>query len=234
MTQPSDEAAGRPPTGGPASAAGTPVSAAIRPQTPLAYGPPPGYPPGPYYAPPPGYRPMPPPALSPGGQPLADFGNRLLAYLIDTAIILGVTLVVALPVFLIFIFTVMRETIETTAPDGTVPGDVFAEFLLIGLLLEFGLFVFVLAAYYVYDVEMMYKSGQTVGKRVMKLRVVPLDPALRLTRGMAAKRWLVQYVGGAVLPFFCYLDGLWQLWDKPYLQTLHDKFAQTVVVKVSA
>ena len=30
------------------------------------------------------------------------------------------------------------------------------------------------------------------------------------------------------------VDGLWQLWDKPYLQTLHDKAAQTVVVKVSA
>jgi uncharacterized RDD family membrane protein YckC len=234
VTQPSDEAAGRPPTGGPASASGTPSSAAVRPPTPLAYGPPPGYPPGAYYAPPPGYRPMPPPSLSPGGQPLADFGNRLLAYLIDTAIMVGVTLVVALPVFLIFIFTVMRETIENTTPDGTVPGDVFGEFLLIGLLLEFGLLVFVLAAYYVYEVEMMYKSGQTVGKRVMKLRVVPLDPALRLTRGMAAKRWLVQYVGGAILPFFSYLDGLWQLWDKPYLQTLHDKFAQTVVVKVSA
>jgi uncharacterized RDD family membrane protein YckC len=234
VTQSSDEAAGRLPTGGPASAPATPGSAAVRPPTPLAYGPPPGYPPGAYYAPPPGYRPMPPPALSPGGQPLADFGNRLLAYLIDTAIIVGVTLVVGLPVFLIFIFTVMRETIEKTAPDGTVPGDAVAEFLLIGLLLEFGLLVFVLAAYYVYEVEMMYKSGQTVGKRVMKLRVVPLDPALRLTRGMAAKRWLVQYVGGAILPFFSYLDGLWQLWDKPYLQTLHDKFAQTVVVKVSA
>jgi hypothetical protein len=63
--------------------------------------------------------------------------------------------------------------------------------------------------------------------------VIPLDPADRLTRGMAAKRWLVQYVAGTILPLFSYLDGLWQLWDKPYLQTLHDKFAQTVVIKVS-
>jgi uncharacterized RDD family membrane protein YckC len=174
-----------------------------------------------------------PAPLSPGGRPLADFGNRLLAYLIDSAIIAGVTLVVALPVFLIFIFTVLRDAIDQTADDGTVPGEIVAEFLLIGLLLQFGLLVFVLAATYVYHVEMMYKSGQTVGKRVMKLRVVPLDPALPLTRGIAAKRWLAQFVGGSLLPFFSYLDGLWQLWDKPYLQTLHDKFAQTVVVKVS-
>jgi uncharacterized RDD family membrane protein YckC len=194
----------------------------------LGYGPTPG----PYPAPPPGYWPVPAP-LSPGGRPLADFGNRLLAYLIDSAIIAGVTLVVALPVFLIFIFTVLRDAIDQTADDGTVPGEVVAEFLLIGLLLQFGLLAFVLAATYVYHVEMMYKSGQTVGKRVMKLRVVPLDPALPLTRGIAAKRWLAQFVGGSLLPFFSYLDGLWQLWDKPYLQTLHDKFAQTVVVKVS-
>jgi hypothetical protein len=36
------------------------------------------------------------------------------------------------------------------------------------------------------------------------------------------------------VPFLSYLDGLWQLWDKPYLQCLHYKFAQTVVVKVPA
>jgi uncharacterized RDD family membrane protein YckC len=175
---------------------------------------------------------MPPPPVSPGGQPLADFGNRLLAYLIDVAILVGVTMIVALPAFLIFFFAVMRRTIEETRPDGTVPDADVGAILLAGLTLEVGLFVFVLAATYVYTVELMYKSGQTVGKRVMKLRVIPLDPADRLTRGMAAKRWLVQSVGGVVLPLFTYLDGLWQLWDKPYLQTLHDKAAQTVVIKV--
>ncbi|MEU3454082.1 hypothetical protein ABZ671_10820 [Micromonospora sp. NPDC006766] len=28
-------------------------------------------------------------------------------------------------------------------------------------------------------------------------------------------------------------DGFWQLWDKPWQQCLHDKFAGTVVVKVA-
>jgi uncharacterized RDD family membrane protein YckC len=176
---------------------------------------------------------LPPLPVSPGGQPLADFGNRLLAYLIDAAILVGVTMIVALPAFLIFFFTVVQRTIEDTAPDGTVPDVDIGQFLLGGLALEVGLFVFVMAATYVYTVELMYRSGQTVGKRVMKLRVIPLDPRARLTRGVAAKRWLVQSVGGAVLPLFTYLDGLWQLWDKPYLQTLHDKFAQTVVIRVA-
>jgi uncharacterized RDD family membrane protein YckC len=91
-----------------------------------------------------------------------------------------------------------------------------------------------LVGYYVYYVEMMYRSGQTVGKKVMKVRVVPIDPHGTLTRTMAAKRYVVEFIGGIVIPFFSYLDGLWQLWDKPYQQTLHDKYAQTVVVKVSA
>ena len=67
----------------------------------------------------------------------------------------------------------------------------------------------------------------------MKIKVVPLAPGATLTRGMAAKRYLVEFPGGIFVPFFSYVDGLWQLWDKPYQQTLHDKFAQTVVVKVA-
>ena len=42
---------------------------------------------------------------------------------------------------------------------------------------------------------------------------------------MLAKRFLVQDVAGSFVPFFSWLDGLWQLWDKPYQQCLHDKFA---------
>ena len=171
--------------------------------------------------------------MSPGGQPLADFGNRLLAYLIDGAILVGATMIVALPAFFLFFFTVVRPAIEQAAPDGTLPSGSIRDIVVGGLAFELGLLVFVLAATYVYAVEMMYKSGQTVGKRVMKLRVVPLDPRLALTRGAAAKRWAVQFGGGSLIPFFSYLDGLWQLWDKPYLQTLHDKFAQTVVIRVS-
>ena len=34
------------------------------------------------------------------------------------------------------------------------------------------------------------------------------------------------------VPFFSWIDGLWQLWDQPYRQCLHDKWAGTVVVKV--
>jgi uncharacterized RDD family membrane protein YckC len=187
----------------------------------------PSYPP-----PPPGWRPTPPPPLSPGGQPLADFGTRFLSYLIDSAIITAVLTVLALPVMAIF-FATQFDRLSTTDPYGPQP-DIFRDFIGPLLLIELGLILAVLVIYYIYNVELMYRTGQTVGKKAMKIRVVPLDPAAPLTRTMAAKRYLVEYIGGLLIPFFSYLDGLWQLWDKPYQQTLHDRFAQTVVIKVSA
>ncbi|HEV7963082.1 MAG TPA: RDD family protein [Actinoplanes sp.] len=193
------------------------------------YGPPPG---GAYYGPPPFHPP--PPALSPGGAPLADFGSRLLAAIIDGAILTGVAMIVVLPVFLIFFFTRMTDVINSTDPTTGQPdpATVFSGFVLPLILLELGLVAFTLVIYYFYYVEMLFRSGQTVGKKALKIRIVPLNPSATLTRGMAAKRYLVEFGVSVLVPFFQYLDGLWQLWDKPYQQTLHDKFAQTVVIKV--
>jgi uncharacterized RDD family membrane protein YckC len=174
-----------------------------------------------------------PPPLSPGGQPLADFGTRLLAHLIDGAIVTAVAMLVFIPVIVIVTLSVMGDAFVPYDGVGPAP-DVFGEFVVPLLLIEAGLVLLLLAAYYVYYVEMMHRSGQTVGKKAMKVRVVPLDPAATLTRRMAAKRYAVEFVGGTLVPFFTILDGLWQIWDEPYQQTLHDKAAQTVVVKVSA
>lgn len=160
--------------------------------------------------------------------PLAEFSQRLLAFMIDSALLSGVVFVLALPAF--FVVFLRLPELDPYADTGRV----FADFLLPVLLLELGLLVLVLLLYYLYAVEFMHRSGQTLGKKAMKIRIVPIDPSRRLTRGMAAKRYLVEYVAGSFIPFFSYLDGLWQLWDKPYQQALHDKVAQTVVVKVSS
>jgi uncharacterized RDD family membrane protein YckC len=187
---------------------------------------PPGHPPGAYH-----WHTPPPPPLSPAGVPLADFGTRLLAYLIDTALLSVILLVVALPAMFVAMFRLMPTDEELPAQQD--PFWAFQEIFVPILLIEAGLVVFSLLCYYVYAVEYMHRTGQTLGKRLMKIRVVPIDPDRTLTRGMAAKRYLVEYVVGVVVPFFHYLDGLWQLWDKPYQQALHDKAARTVVVKVS-
>src|SRR6185436_5592760 len=107
------------------------------------------------------------------------------------------------------------------------PFDVVGPFLLIGG----AALVVILGVRYLYEVEAMFRSGQTIGKRALKLRVIPLDPSLPLNRTMAFKRFLVQFVATSVVPGLNWVDGLWQLWDKPYRQCLHDKWAQTVVIK---
>lgn len=236
MTQANDDAAaaGRQPVGEPVRAPATPQVAGPPgfPQ-PTPYGPAPSYPP--YYGPPQQYGWRPPPVpLSPDGRPLADFGTRLLAHLIDAAILTGIAMIIALPVFFIVGFNLMPDLADATPQySGPEFESAFGEVFLTFLLLELGFVVVLLVGYYVYYVEMMFRSGQTVGKKLMKIQVVPIALGGTMTRSVAAKRYLVEFIGGVFVPFFSYLDGLWQLWDKPYQQTLHDKFAKTVVIKVA-
>jgi len=163
--------------------------------------------------------------------PLADFSARLVAYIIDVALVSVASIIVAVPAAIV-LFRSLPDPNDFAYDDS--PRRLLTEFVAPVLLFEAGLFVLILVAYYFYAVEYMHRSGQTLGKKAMKIRIVPLDPARKLTRGMAARRYLVEYCAGALVPFLSYLDGLWQLWDKPYQQTLHDKVARTVVVKVSA
>lgn len=184
----------------------------------------------------PGYPPPPPPPVAPGGQRLAEFVDRLLARIIDTVILSAVATVIILPLYLGLLFAVINnaEGQEVTSPNGrtTVELDDPAGFVL----QFFGLFALImvlsLAMSYIYEVEMMYRRGQTIGKRVMKIQVIMLDPAQSLTRWAAVKRWGVQFLCGFV-PGLSLLDGLWQLWDRPYRQCLHDKAAATAVIKLN-
>ncbi|MEU1749497.1 RDD family protein [Micromonospora arida] len=235
MTQPPSYPT--PPVGGPQPAAGGvapppgphPQGYAAPPQ----YAPP-GYAPPQWHAGPPG---PPPPPMSPGGQPLASFADRLLAWMVDTALATAVALALFSPFFVILWLRMFSE-ITRTSPDGAFvepdPVIFLVDFYLPIVLLQFGLFVVMLGLYWLYHVEYLKRGGQTLGKKVMKLRVVPLDPTRTLNRGMAGRRWVVQYLVGSLVPGGSYLDGFWQLWDKPWQQCLHDKFAETVVVRVSS
>lgn len=189
---------------------------------------------------PPLHQPL-PPALAPNGQPLASFGDRFLAYLIDYVIYFGVSLIWTIP-FMIWWLGRVSEFMNDLAnqdmnTDTQPPPPDFSMFLDLYLpMIYFALATTVLAAAftYVYWVEIQRsRGGQTVGKRVMNIRVIPADPALaELGRGGYVARWAMQWLVGMVVPLFSLLDGLWQLWDKPLQQCLHDKAAKSVVVKV--
>lgn len=72
-------------------------------------------------------------------------------------------------------------------------------------------------------------SGQTVGKKLMNVRVIdylnggPIDPG----------RALIRYLARIVSSIPCGLGYFWMLWD-PEKQTWHDKLSNTVVVPTSA
>jgi uncharacterized RDD family membrane protein YckC len=72
-------------------------------------------------------------------------------------------------------------------------------------------------------------SGQTIGKKVMGIRVIDFQTGGPIGYGRAFIRWIGRYV--SAIP--CLLGYFWMLWDKEK-QTWHDKFANAVVVPVSA
>jgi uncharacterized RDD family membrane protein YckC len=138
--------------------------------------------------------------------------------------------IVVFPLFFLFMshaFARLADLDPATSSQNPIA------FILPILAAEFGFFLLSLLCQYLYTVELLVRwNGQTPGKRIMKIRVIQIQPGVRLTRGVAAKRFLVT-LAGAFVPLLPLLDGLWQLWDKPLRQCLHDKAAETVVVKIS-
>ncbi|HCT81832.1 MAG TPA: RDD family protein [Micromonosporaceae bacterium] len=164
--------------------------------------------------------------MAPNGRPLASFADRLLAYLIDSAIFVGIYMILVLPLVIIWVLWLV-STIESGAEPNPA-AFIGGYFLLFGV----STLVSLLFTYLYYVEYQLRQKGRTVGKKVMKLWVTPLDPAAQLTRNHLLKRWAVQYLAAAFVPLLSYLDGFWQLWDKPWQQCLHDKAAETVVIKV--
>ncbi|MCX5390964.1 RDD family protein [Streptomyces sp. NBC_00094] len=221
--EPTPPSAGQPPPDGPPPS-GPP------PENP--YGTPPGTPPGP----PPGspYDNMPPPPppygsgygggyggtdpLS-GMPPLAESGRRILARLIDWLIIAVPLAIIGIP------FDIYTRATE----DGNDFGDTVNS-LNGGSQLVFQLITIV--AYVAYDTVMTAKNGQTLGKKLMKLRVAMLNDGSTPPMSQSLLRAVVLW-----LPALICCACLWPLLllililvDKPYKQGLHDKAAKTVVV----
>ncbi|GIG01668.1 RDD family protein [Catellatospora citrea] len=207
---------------------------------------PPQGPAGPWAGQPTGWVPPPPPPgawspvpvpVAPNGQPLASFGDRLLAFILDTFLVGAVALIFTIPLMFVWLFMISNWNQSQSAAYGDpyhepTPDDLLGMFGLMFLVVG-GMFAINLLLTYLYFVEyQLRRNGETIGKRVLKLRVIKVQPGQALTRGDLTKRWAVERVVAAFVPFFSYLDGFWQLWDKPLQQCLHDKAAQTVVVKV--
>ncbi|MEU4733097.1 MULTISPECIES: RDD family protein [unclassified Streptomyces] len=159
-----------------------------------------------------------------GMPPLADFGKRLAARIIDV-------LIVAVPLFLIQLaFGTNRYTVETNRGED-VSEVITRSYSGSGLVMT----LISIAAYLGYDWWFTKKNGQTVGKKAMGLRVAMLNDGTVPESGAALSRAAVLWLP-TLICCFC----LWPialvvsiLVDKPYKQGLHDKVAKTVVVQAA-
>ncbi|MER6627221.1 RDD family protein [Streptomyces sp. NPDC000987] len=207
----------QPPPGGPGAGSGSPYDAphggGDQPP-PYGGGPygggPPGGPPG---GGPSGGGPYPGDPLA-GMPPLADSGRRTLARIIDM-ILVGIV---------VWLLTWAIGTHQYSVAAAEVQSVKSFLQALVAAVLYMG-----------YDTVMISRSGQTLGKKWLKLRVANLadgaTPSVQTSLIRAAVLWI---------PFaFCcacvwtVIAGGWSFFDKPYKQGLHDKAAKTVVVSTA-
>ncbi|MEU1966902.1 RDD family protein [Micromonospora sediminicola] len=235
--------AGQPPAGPyplpPTAAPGQPGPNGPWPGQPGQAGPWPGQ-----QGPPPGWPyphwPGRPPAPRPHGLPLASYGSRLVARLIDLGVVFLLNAVVnGWFVWRYFeaVSPYLRESMRRalngdTSTEGLPQIDEQAGGLQIAILL------IATALWYAYEVPSMAARGQTFGKRLMGVRAVPIEADQPLGFGRATRRWST--MGLPTLLWYCcglglllqFVDAVSPLFDQPLRQALHDKRAQTVVVQL--
>jgi uncharacterized RDD family membrane protein YckC len=158
--------------------------------------------------------------MSPHGQVLSEWWKRLVAILIDGAIITIPTMII--------LAVAGIGTFASVECDFTTGVCTEAPSFLVAYTLTWGLIALLQFAYYTYFNGS--EKGQTVGKMVMKIQVRDEQTGGPIGYGKAALRSLVTL---ALSLFTCgigsLLDGLWPLWD-PKRQALHDKVAGSLVV----
>ncbi len=139
-----------------------------------------------------------------GMPPLAHWGQRFGAYLLDLLIIAG-------PMYALGFIDIATADNSATAEPGI--------FFTIGVLYAIGMGFF-----------QLYKegsTGQTTGKKVLGISVRREADGNTLGFGMAFVRKLAH----ALDSFACYVGWLWPLWDEKK-QTFADKVCSTVVITV--
>jgi len=188
--------------------------------------------PGGYSLPPAGYS-APnyhnPSVISYGGSHKASFGQRFLALLVDSFIIGAILTILIVP---LAIFGISRSETESAAcidADGrpSTCENPTSETILVWLAI-FGLYFFMsLLVAFVLQVRPVYRTGQTIGRSVVGIKVVDINNGSLLSGGRAVGRYLFANVISANI---MYLGYLWMLWDDQK-QTLHDKVTNSTVIQ---
>jgi uncharacterized RDD family membrane protein YckC len=184
------------------------------------------------------------------GERLAGWWQRVGQYLIDSLLVTAVAGVVLLP-FKIAWFRShgpqLQHMFDSAARSGRPLDQAELNHLLFPLTITFGLATAL--TFCLYNAVSLHWRGRTLGMTVLRLHVrTPGHRGGRLAWPVIGRRLLAQQAGAvAYLPFiplgfqaasiagwlaslWVLLDVLWPLWDRRS-QTLHDKFAGTLLVR---
>ena len=161
----------------------------------------------PILAPAPAPMPTPAPAIAPFQ--FADSGQRFAAFLIDSFIL----------VVLVGVLTGLATGLFGSSSDDAA--SIFA--CCLNVLLLGGVF-----GYYTY---FHANSGQTPGKKMLRIKVVSTDGSPVSTSKSMTRSFGYMFTWSLSSFLVGYLGFLWILWDQDK-QTLHDKMASTYVIKV--
>ncbi|MFF2042198.1 RDD family protein [Kitasatospora sp. NPDC058170] len=166
----------------------------------------------------------------PAPRPPAGLGRRLVARLVDTAVLAVVATAAGIPLGnsvaahlqqkldqARMASALTRRQVQVWMLDGVVVGKLA---VLLGILAFVGL---------LYEVLPTARTGQTFGKRLARIRVVDASPTAargRLSLGRSLRRWLVRQLSAVLL-----IGLIWPVLDRPARRGWQDRAARTRVVR---
>ena len=176
--------------------------------------------------------PQPPgPGMGFYGPSRASFGSRLVGFFIDGIIVSSIIMVVGI---VLFVIAIPLSDVETNC---TVPGqppsqpncfEPESSTLLLWLILSLIFLLIYFVVVFLIHIQPLYKTGQTIGRRVMNIKVVQKADGSLLSPGQAFGRYLFAIL---VSGQFFNLGYLWMLWDDQD-ETWHDKVVKSTVINV--
>lgn len=129
----------------------------------------------------------------------AGFWMRFWAYLLDIIVIAGIRGLLIKPIFRLF--------------DWPITGELFSAYNILSAVV-----------FYIYFVLLTKFFGQTLGKMVFGLKVIPLKANKLTWPTVLFREWIGRYISASFLILYILAAFL------PKKQALHDVFADTVVI----
>lgn len=156
------------------------------------------------------------------GPPLANWGQRVGAYLIDALVLLP-----AYVLFVVAVIIIGSSTSTTTQCDTSG----FCQTVTTGSPSPWGFILTILGFLAVVALQIWNRwvkggKGQSIGKKALGISLISETTGRPIGTGMAFVRDLAHFLDGIA----CYIGYLWPLWDNKR-QTFSDKVMSTLVVQ---